>query len=82
MERVVFDATDPISRLETDSFDELIAAHLVPIHARRDELKTAIQTTSDKIVAEEQIRERKPQLQKRRSEIEAQTTYGWSGLAR
>ena len=72
MERVVFDATDPTERLETDSFEQLADARLVPLRLRRKELKQAIVTTSDKIVAEEELRAKRPQLKNQKVQLEEQ----------
>lgn len=64
MERVVFDATDPTERFETDSFEELADVLLEPIRRRREELQSAIRTTSEAIVQEDLLRDRLPLLRK------------------
>ena len=64
MERVVFDATDPTERLETDSFEELADALLEPIRRRREELESAIRSASQAIVQEDLLRDRLPTLRK------------------
>ena len=72
MERVVFAATNPTDRLETNSFEQLANARLVPLHLRRENLKKAIATTSDKIVVEEELHAKLPQLKKQKAQLEAQ----------
>lgn len=68
MERVVYESTDRTDRLETSSFDELLAAKLQPILERRGELRTSIVTISDEIVKEEAL---KAQLASLRSDLAA-----------
>lgn len=68
MERVVFESTDRTDRLETDSFEELLAANLRPILERRNELQDSIAAISDEIVKEENL---KAQLSPLRSELAA-----------
>ena len=72
MNRVVFDATDKTERLETDSFQQLADARLVPLRSRRENLKKDIATTSDKIVAEEELEAKLPQLKNQKAQLEAQ----------
>jgi energy-coupling factor transporter ATP-binding protein EcfA2 len=56
MERVVFESTDRTDRLETDSFEQLLAANLRPIVERRNELQSSIADMSDEIVKEENLK--------------------------
>lgn len=58
------DATDPTERLETDSFEELTDALLEPIRRRREELQSAIRSTTEAIVREDLLRDRLPTLRK------------------
>ena len=55
MERVIFDATDPVEKLETDSFEEFAEASLEPVHSRREDLRKSIFTVSQSIVKEEAL---------------------------
>jgi len=64
MERIVFDATDPTDRLETDSFKELAGVLLEPIRRRREELQSAIRSASEAIVQEDLLHDRLPSLRK------------------
>jgi ABC-type multidrug transport system ATPase subunit len=52
LERVVFEATDPSERMETDSFDQLSSILLEPIERSRRELRMQLQETSEAIVQE------------------------------
>ena len=72
MERVVFDATDPTERLETDSFEELADVLLEPIRRRREELQGAIRSTTEEIVREDLFRDRLPTLRKDRDALREQ----------
>ena len=72
IECVIFDATEPINRLETNSFDQLADAYLSPLRTQRKDLKKFIATTSDKIVAEEELHAKLPQLQNQKKQLEAQ----------
>lgn len=53
MERVIFDATDPVDTLETDSFQELAEANLEPVRSRRADLRDSISVASQTIVQED-----------------------------
>ena len=72
MERVVFDATDPTDRLETDSFEQLADAYLIPPRSRREELKQTIATTSNNIAREDELHTKRPQLKTKQSQLVAQ----------
>ena len=64
LERVIFDATDPSERLETDSFEDLVSVLLEPVLERRTELREHVRFASGAIVHEESQKERLPQLRK------------------
>lgn len=68
IERVIFDATDPVDRLETNSFGELTDVLLEPVRRRRDELRQAIAGQTQQIVAEELLETKLPQLKKDRDD--------------
>lgn len=72
MERVVFDATDPTERIETDSFEELADVLLESIRRRREELQSAIRSTTEAIVREDLLRDRLPTLRKDRDTLRKQ----------
>jgi len=72
MERVVFQATDPQHRLDTESFDELAGVWLAPIRQRREELQQYIQAASDLIVQQEALYARLPALRKDLATLTAQ----------
>jgi ABC-type lipoprotein export system ATPase subunit len=55
MERVIFDSTDPIDKLETDSFKELSEASLEPVRSRRKDLRDSILMASQSIVKEDSL---------------------------
>lgn len=64
MERVIFEATDPVDRLDTDSFNELTDVLLEPVRRRRDELREEIHARTAEIITEEQLIAKLPQLTK------------------
>jgi ABC-type lipoprotein export system ATPase subunit len=68
MDRVVFESTDPLERLETESFDELADLLLEPIRTTYADLQEQIDTIGDAIVQEEIMRDG---LQKMTREREA-----------
>lgn len=53
VERVVFEAIDPIERLEADSFTELASTILQPIRSRQDSLRQRVGRLSAQIAAED-----------------------------
>jgi hypothetical protein len=55
MERVIFDATDPVDKLETDSFQDLADASLEPVRSRRQDLRDSILVASQSIVKEDAL---------------------------
>ena len=68
MERVVFEATDPTERFDTDSFGELANLLLDPVRHRREEFQSAIRSTTEAIVQEDLLRDL---LSKMRAEQDA-----------
>ncbi|MCI0557220.1 MAG: ATP-binding protein, partial [Nitrososphaera sp.] len=69
MERVIFNATDPTEKLETESFDELANVLLEPIRHRRSKLIDAIQTKTEEIVREDELRDRLPNMRQERDAL-------------
>jgi energy-coupling factor transporter ATP-binding protein EcfA2 len=69
MERVVFDATDPTERMETDSFEDLASVLLEPIRQWRQEIQISIQSTTEKIVQEDHLRDRLTAMRKEREAL-------------
>ena len=67
MERVVFESTDPLERLEADTFDELADRLLEPIHARYDDLQRQVDIIGDAIVQEDILLDRQPALKLERA---------------
>src|SRR5262249_3852149 len=57
MERVVFESTDPLERLEAETFDELAALLLEPIRTTYADLQKQIDEIGDAIVQEEILRD-------------------------
>ena len=57
MERVVFESTDPLGRLEADNFDELAERLLEPIRTTYADLQVQIESIGDAIVHEEILRD-------------------------
>ena len=55
MERVIFDATDPVDKLETDSFEEFAEASLEPVRSRREDLRDSMRMASESIVREDAL---------------------------
>ncbi|AQZ32753.1 hypothetical protein BHQ29_05325 [Pseudomonas sp. LPH1] len=53
VERVVFEAIDPVERLEADSFTELASTILQPIRSRQDSLRQRVGRISEQIAAED-----------------------------
>jgi predicted ATPase len=72
IERVVFDATDPTERLETDSFGQLASVLVEPIRRQREEIQGTIRSTSESIVQEDLLRDRLPILRKDRDALKKQ----------
>lgn len=62
MERVVYEKTESTDRLETNSFEELLAVHVRPIADRRAELQTSILSISHDIVREDLLKSQLPAL--------------------
>lgn len=57
IERVVFESTDPLERLEADTFDELAERLLEPIRSTHADLQAQIDTIGDSIVQQEILRD-------------------------
>jgi len=57
MERVVFESTDPLDRLEAETFDELATRLLEPIRTTYADLQHRIDEIGDSIVQEEILRD-------------------------
>ncbi|MBZ5525336.1 MAG: AAA family ATPase, partial [Acidobacteriia bacterium] len=72
MERVVFETTDAINRMDAGSFQELAGILLDPIHRRREELERNIKAATESIVHETLLRNSLPKLEKERSELSKQ----------
>jgi ABC-type lipoprotein export system ATPase subunit len=68
IERVIFEATDPLERLDTDAFEELAQIHLSPIRRERQVAKDAIESTSTQVNAEDALQNRLPVIKKEREE--------------
>lgn len=68
MERVVFEATEPTSRLETTSFRELSEMLLSPIRRRRADIEQSMSSFSEQVVQEEILKEQLPKSKKQREE--------------
>lgn len=71
IERVIFDATGPTERLDADSFAQLAAIYLDPIHGRRQSTQRAINGISAQVVYEEALHERLPAITKERDDLAA-----------
>ena len=69
MERVIFDATDPIEKLETESFADLAKASLGPVQSRRGDLRSSISMASQLIVNEDALIARLDALRKQADEL-------------
>jgi ABC-type lipoprotein export system ATPase subunit len=57
MERVVFESTDSLGRLEADTFEELAERLLEPVRTTYTDLQVQIETIGDAIVHEEILRD-------------------------
>jgi ABC-type lipoprotein export system ATPase subunit len=66
MERVVFESTDPLERLEAETFDELAERLLEPIRTTYIDLQAQIGTIGDAIVQEEILRDGLPRMTRER----------------
>ena len=69
MERVVFESTDSLGRLEADTFDELAERLLEPIRATYTDLQVQIESIGDAIVHEEIMRDGLPKTTKEREAL-------------
>jgi len=82
MERVVYESTDRTERLETDSFDELLAANLRPIVERRRELQESIAAMSDEIVKEDLLKSQLPALRTELATVKKQVEAARANLVK
>ncbi len=81
MERVIFDATDPIARLDSDSFSELEATLLEPARRRGDELRNEIRARTREIIKEDELLGRLPSLVKEQTEVQKKVEQAKKDLA-
>jgi energy-coupling factor transporter ATP-binding protein EcfA2 len=82
MERVVYESTDRTERLETDSFDELLAAHLRPLAERRRELQESVAAMSNEIVKEELLKSQLPALRTELAIVKKQVDAAHANLVK
>jgi len=73
MERVVFEATDPLERQEAEDFAHLVETLLTPIRHERQELVDWIDNLGALIDAESALLERLPQLRRQAGELRAES---------
>jgi hypothetical protein len=64
MERVVFEATDPMERQEANDFDSLVEALVEPLERKRTELDESIRALGERIFAETALIDSIPRLDK------------------
>jgi hypothetical protein len=64
IEQVIFDATDPLSRVDADSFGELANLYLSPIQRAREAAQVNIANTSSEVNAEDLLVQRIPGILK------------------
>lgn len=69
IERVIFQATDPTERLDTDSFDEYASLLLEPIRRRREELQGELVSLSTDILEEQHLHGAVVNLNKQLDEV-------------
>jgi len=74
LERVVFEAIDPINRLNAEDFSELATKVLQPIRLRQSALRDRIEALSARIGEEEILRHRLPGLKQRHQTAVEQLT--------
>ena len=80
MERVVYEKTETTDRLETDSFEDLLAVHVRPIADRRAELQTSIRSISDEIVKEDLLKSQLPTQRADQDALKKQVETARAGL--
>ena len=68
IERVIFEAIDPLERLDTHTFEELTEIYLSPIRMERQVAKDAIESTSTQVNAEDTLQNRLPTIKREREE--------------
>jgi hypothetical protein len=69
MERVVFESTDPLDRLEAEGFDDLAERRLEPIRTTYADLQVQIDTIGDAIVHEDILRDGLQKLTRERDAL-------------
>jgi energy-coupling factor transporter ATP-binding protein EcfA2 len=72
MERVIFEATDPIDRLESDSFSSMSRVYLEPIQSRRNELQNSIHSIGEQILGEDELIQKLPELKREEKSLHEQ----------
>jgi ABC-type lipoprotein export system ATPase subunit len=82
MERVVYEKTESTNRLETDSFEELLAAYVQPIADRRTDLQASIRSISDDIAKEDLLKNQLPALRAGRDALKKQVETGRAELVK
>lgn len=70
IERVIFEATDPVDRLDADSFEQLADIHLRPIRRQRKDFQEAIEKISQQVIAEEALQNRLGALKTQRDDVQ------------
>lgn len=70
IERVIFEATHPVDRLDADSFEQLAIIHLSPILRQRKDFQEAIENISQQVIAEEVLQNRLGALKKQRDDVQ------------
>ena len=69
MEHVVFESTDPLDRLETDTFKEFANRLLGPIQDKHADLQDQIEAIGDAIVQEEILKDKLASLQQQSANL-------------
>jgi energy-coupling factor transporter ATP-binding protein EcfA2 len=73
MERVVFDATDPLERQEARDFDELVATLVQPLRRSRGDLVSWINDLVERIDTETSLIEKLPKLRQQAEDLREQS---------
>jgi len=74
MERVVFESTDRLSRLEADTFDELAERSLQPVRMRYADLQEQIDSIGEAIVQEDILIDKISSLKLERAALAKKST--------
>jgi energy-coupling factor transporter ATP-binding protein EcfA2 len=82
MERVVFESTNPLDRLEAETFAELAERLLQPVRMRYRDLQEQINTIGDAVVQEDILLERLPALRLERATLAKKIESAKSELAK